>query len=140
MGNIYANANNPNELMGNHEDLKDFASEAVKSGASQVIVNGEQAVVMADNNETANAMPACVLSEPEKTKIKQVDNQEIDDNSAPVMPPCINAVSNEDSSDAINKAGRTGGGHVDMGQQSIDEKGQRVEESETISQPPSVIG
>ena len=159
MGNIYANANNPNELMGNHEDLKAFADDAVNNGnAEQVIVKGEEAVVVT-NSETAPVMPACILPCECETKTKpahnlkheitnampacfgpELVNNDLDDNSAPVMPPCINAVSNEDSSDAINKAGRTGGGHVDMGQQSIDEKGQRVEETETIGQPPKVIG
>ena len=137
MSHVWQLKDQPNCFIGNNADLNSFADRATKNGAEQVIVRGEEAVVVT-NSEEAPVMPGCVL--PCECETKQVDNQEIDDNAAPVMPPCINAVSNEDSSDAINKAGRTGGGHVDMGQQGIDEKGKRVEETESISQPPSVIG
>ena len=160
MANIYANADNPNEIMGNHDDLKNFAEAAVQAGASQVIVQGEEAIIMSDNNETAPEMPACILPCECETKTKpahnlkheitnampacfgpELVNNDLDDNSAPVMPPCINAVSNEDSSDAINRVGRSGGGFIKMGDElDIDKFGKRAEESETISQPPSVIG
>ena len=137
MKDIWQLKDNPSVLLGDHEDLKTFAANAVANGAEQVMVSGEQAVVMV-NNETAMPMPGCVLQEPEtKTKTKAVENvgQE-DDNSAPEMPPCINA-DPRDSADIINTTGRTGGGVVDMGQQGIDQFGKRVEES--ISPAPKVL-